>query len=310
MMQPQQQQVNQFGRPLPNQEYMNTQPMDPPIQVRMPPQIGDSVQKVLGPREGVLIKQTLKGCCCDLLNEFSIHEFEHADAENAGPEIMFAKESAGCFIRCLSHFAPGFRETSYDQWCGAYSEKTESERPKQPEVFLKHEKKCTNGVSCLVMEGDGGPLRVPCCCMLPYLETKDVNGVVLGKTQYLCDRYLFVPKYDVMGPDGTKWYRIRPDTCCGDCCVNCDCSQGGCRGRCCAIPFYLRDLQTNEILPGERPGTQAQITNLFSGLKECVNRENYSVRFPDKATPQQKATVIGATFLIEMLHFEQGGTGF
>eukprot|EP00391_Amoebophrya_sp_Ameob2_P001223 CAMPEP_0179004686 /NCGR_PEP_ID=MMETSP0795-20121207/13455_1 /TAXON_ID=88552 /ORGANISM="Amoebophrya sp., Strain Ameob2" /LENGTH=319 /DNA_ID=CAMNT_0020699001 /DNA_START=273 /DNA_END=1232 /DNA_ORIENTATION=- len=281
--------------------------MGPPMQMQMKtlPRIGDSVQQIFAPRQGLTIKQTLKGCCCNRLNEFTVHEFHPDDVNQVGPELMFMSESAECCPRCMSHFAPGYRQTSFDMWCGAWSQLGESQKPKPQSVLLSHQKGLTFGHSCWIIEGDGGPVRVPCCCNLPYLETKDVNQQVLGKTQYECDHKICVPKYVVKAPDGTEWYRIRPDTCCGDCCTACEGS--GPKGRCMAIPFYIRDPKSMQKLPGAEPGSVAAVNNLWSGVRECVNRQNYALRFPAAATPNQKATLVGSNVLIEMLHFEHEG---
>merc|ERR1712194_158288 len=269
---------------------------------------GSDLEKIFAAREGITLKQTMKGCCCDAKNEWTVHNYmsDYAHYDNSGDEIMFAAERGGCCLRCLSHFAPGFRPSCYDVWCGSHSRSSDGDRPGFSDTMLTHEKKCTNGVACWIGEGDGGPLRIPCCCNLPYLETMDHNRETLGKTQYICDKNLCVPKYDVLGPNGERWYRIRPDTCCGDCLPAIQC--GGAKGRCCAIPFHIREPNPPfAYLMGEK-GTKeqtAQITNLWSGLKECCNRQNYALHFPDGATPAQKATLMGSVFLIDMVNFEQ-----
>ena len=54
---------------------------------------------------------------------------------------------------------------NFDMWC------REDGRDKGVSYFLTHQKKRTNGRSCWIWEGDGGSVRIPCCCNLPYLET-------------------------------------------------------------------------------------------------------------------------------------------
>merc|ERR1719336_2614472 len=168
--------------------------------------LGTSYTEALKERTGLLVKQTMKGCCCNVLNEFSIHEFnpDYSQYETPGAEIMFASESAGCCARCISHFAPGFRPTSFDVWGGAHSHKSqEGAVPPEDQMMLTHSKGCTNGVCCWIAEGDGGPLRIPCCCFLPYFETYDAqNKQLIGRTNYVCDACLFVPKYEVMDANG------------------------------------------------------------------------------------------------------------
>ena len=138
-------------------------------------------------------------------------------------------------------------------------------------VIFTHEKARTNGVSCGL-----GDKRCPCCYNLPYLETKDSNGKPLGHTEYVCDMCLFVPKFDVFDANGNKAYRIRPDTCVGGLCVMCRC--GGNGGKCCRVPFIIRDPNTQEPLKAggyEGSGeSMAQITSLWTGLKRCCLRKD------------------------------------
>ena len=53
---------------------------------------------------------------------------------------------------------------------------------------------------------------------------------------------VFVPKFDIYDANGTKKYRLRPDTCVGGCCIMCRC--GGEGGKCCRVPFIVRDPHT------------------------------------------------------------------
>ena len=97
-------------------------------------------------------------------------------------------------------------------------------------VLMTHSKERTCGVSVLIMQGDGGPVRIPLCCCLPNMVTKDASGRVVGETRYVCDACLFVPKWDVHGPRGEKQFHVRPDTCVAGTCVQCKCG-GQARGR-------------------------------------------------------------------------------
>jgi hypothetical protein len=110
---------------------------------------------------------------------------------------------------------------------------------------------------------DDGLVYVPCCCMLPYLDTKDATGKLLGRTQYLCDACLFVPKFEVQDGAGRRQYMIRPDTCLGGACIRCrcDCSGAGGAAKMCRVPFILRDPVSLE------PLGDAMIEDLWAGLK-------------------------------------------
>jgi len=175
-------------------------------------------------------------------------------------------------------------------------------------VIFTHEKQRTNGVTCGL-----GDKRCPCCCNLPYLETKGANGKPLGRTQYVCDACLFVPKFDVFDGSGHHMYRIRPDTCFGGLCVMCKC--GGQGGKCFRVPFIIRDPVTHEPLRasgsytmggGSGGESYAQITSLWTGMKRCCQKkDSYAVHFPEGASKEMKATLIGSNILIDMAIFEQ-----
>ena len=141
-------------------------------------------------------------------------------------------------------------------------------------VLMTHTKGTTCGQNVLVACGDGGNLRCPCCCNLPYLVTRDGTGQLLGRSRYLCDRYCCVPKWRVEDAAGNVQYKIRSDTCCLGCCVSCQCKQ---KGRSCfKVQFQLRDPKTNDKIP------EAYVQDLWAGWqKECCTRQNYySLRFP------------------------------
>ena len=91
---------------------------------------------------------------------------------------------------------------------------------------------------------------------------------------------LFPPPVNkVKDAQGQTQYLVRPDTCCGGCCVMCVCKGGA--GKCCAIPFKIRDHETKQTLEGAGGG-EAEVVKLWSGMaKECCGRNNYSIRYVD-----------------------------
>ena len=90
--------------------------------------------------------------------------------------------------------------------------------------MMYNEKDFSMPTHCIV-HGDNGDLPIPCCCFLPTLKTYTADKTYVGKTKYVCDSYLCVPKLATYGPDGTPQYMIRPDTCCAGCLPICG---GGC----------------------------------------------------------------------------------
>ena len=187
-------------------------------------------------------------------------------------------------------------------WCTCQCDelpKGLSEEDRKKDVIATHEKPQTCG---------------QCCCLVPFLETKDAEGNLIGKTVYVCDGCIFVPKYDIYNGAGEKKYRLRPDTCIGGCCVMPRCGGGG--GKCCRVPFIVRDPETFEPVNGNGGKDKAQVTNLWSGFKNefCTQRQAYHLVFPDDATQQEKLTLMGSSILVDVIHYEQqnndnGGDG-
>lgn len=88
-----------------------------PAQLTMPME-GMTYKEIFGARQGLIVKQTYRGCCCSVRNEFSQHEFIDgiAQAEDAGPEILFTKVllmcgSCGCLILSYMNYVL-YKETT------------------------------------------------------------------------------------------------------------------------------------------------------------------------------------------------------
>ncbi len=177
------------------------------------------------------------------------------------------------------------------------------------EVVMTHSKGCTNGVTQIVGVTDKGDIiRCPCCCFLPYMETKDANGQLIGKSKYICDLYLFVPKYHVDDSSGKLKYYIRPDTCCAGCCPLLKCGGKGAKAKCCRIPFYIRDPVSKEKIDAMAgPDEKAAFVDLWAGWKAecCTRRDLYELRFPTNATPEDKMALLGLSHLVDITVFEQ-----
>jgi hypothetical protein len=139
------------------------------------------------------------------------------------------------------------------------------------------------------------------------LETKDAGGTTVGKSQYLCDECLFVPKYEVLDASGQKKYFVRPDTCICGCCMQIKCCDKK-GAKACRIPFYIRDPVTKEKLDSATPdGTKAAMSDLWAGWKAecCTRRDLYELRFPVGATPEDKMALLGLSHLVDITVFEQ-----
>ena len=144
-----------------------------------------------------------------------------------------------------------------------------------------------------------------CCGPAPYLRTKDKTGLILGETRFVCDECLCVPKFHVLSPNGSVRYLLRPDTCCAGLCVMPRC--GGQKGKCCRVPFLVREPITGEAVHTNVAEGKAQITSLWSGFFNEVffKRRAYHVAFPADASPGERVVLMGSALLVDVALYEQ-----
>ena len=144
------------------------------------------------------------------------------------------------------------------------------------------------------------PFRLPlgntkCCCYQEVISNGPAgpNGSVV-ETCWWC-----VPQLNVVRPDGTVEWKIAPPTCMGGMCVNI-CAEGLCN---CRIPFY--------VFPPESGTTKEEkvgyITKILGGSINTIDATKFEVEFPPAATPDSKARLLGALFLINQIFFERSG---
>jgi len=271
----------------------------------------------VGETKQLIIAQSTSQCCrkgiCQPSLNWVIREADnfHGGNPHDEPNLAWIHEESTWFMRCC---LPSCRETKYVQhsstipeavrkeedgnWCSIQCDKTPkglTEEDRNKDIIATHEKSLTCGMNC--------------CCYLPRIETKDASGSVIGKTQYICDGCCFVPKYDIFDGNGQKKYRLRPDTCCLGLCIRCRC--GGGKGKCFRVPYIIRDPKTFEPVKGNDGKEDAQVTQLWAGLKNecCTQRDAFHVVFPDNATPEEKLVVTGAAILIDVLEVENKDGG-
>ena len=86
-------------------------------------------------------------------------------------------------------------------------------------------------------------------------------------------------------------------TCCGGMCVNV-CAEGCCNLR---IPFYI--YKADNDTPGAQVGS---ITKVWGGLAKEIftDADTFECTFPPDASPNIKASMVGATFLLNQVFFE------
>jgi len=222
------------------------------------------------------MKQTTKGCMrlgpCQPNMEWTAHEYTHSYGEgDAIEDKLYLMEDAPYFGRCTSMCCPGGRPTRFDVWAGGVP--NDKQRPPLQDRLFYFEKERTHGVAqCIGCDDKGNAIMVPCCCHLPYLRSHDHTGQVLGTTQFICDEFCFVPKFFIKDKDNQNKFLLRQETCCCGCIPMFKC--GGKGGKCCSIPFYIRDPNTGKKLQGMNPGggegdNIAEVTHLWSGAKTC-----------------------------------------
>jgi len=265
--------------------------------------------------EGFSLNQTTSQCCrccCFQPNiDWKVYPFQNNETNFetivSGPHVWTIREDATFWGRTCSYCYPGARQTTY--LCGVEEYDTSVDLNQSPPPIntsiIRHEKNCSCPINAIVGCDDHGPVRVPCCCNLPYLNTYDTRtNTKLGSTKLLCNcKPLCCPKFAVYDHTNRPKYLIRPDLCCCNCCYVCPKCQSG--TKCCYVPFYIRDFETEEKL--DPTDGDVAIIDLYIGMKhECCTKKNlYSVKFPSTATAADKATLMGATLLYDVLINEQ-----
>lgn len=288
----------------------------------------------LGEMDELVLAQTTQLCCREGCCRSSIN-WVLLDASNyelpgygSGTSMMnpFELPSVGGWIHEESAFfqrcccpGPGCRETKFvhhaglpprslkyeDKHCCHIQTGTTSSFLTQEElssdIVAIHEKEmtCSAGVCW--------------CCNLPYLRTLDNDGRFLGETKYVCDGCIFVPKFIVIDQNHNIKYLLRPDTCCMGLCPRP--RFGGTGGKCCRLPFLVRDPITKEPISSNAHEGKAQVTELWSGVVNelLFKRHAYHIAFPssssdrnnnDGCTVEDKLTLIGSSILVDVAVFE------
>jgi hypothetical protein len=265
-----------------------------------------NVQRMFGPQNALLVKQTMRGCLqecmgCEARNEYKVSslDWNQINGYNVSefamqqPDIMYALEESNFCERCL------FQD-------GRSMDLVVSEGGGPGGIQLLHFVKpagCPVNITC---QTEQGTVSVPCCCYLPEMTTHNGMGTEMGsKSEYICDANIFVPQLRY-SEGGQPIYIVRPETDCGDCCIKFDCGGKGCL----YIPFYFHDPVTNEVIGGNynNPATP-QIRKVWAGFAKecCTTADTFAVQFPPGISPERKAGLLGMTFLVDLSYFEKSG---
>jgi len=279
-------------------------------------QMEGELDNILSNAEGLLIKQTMRGCCqecmgCEAKSEFKVapmnwshleNEYKITDAGMSQPDAMYALEKSSFCCRLCWRDGRGFKmEVSQGGKAGG-------------QKLVQYEKPLGFPICCDVPvpspNGDITKVSFPCCCKLPQLSTQTPGGVSLNSSShYICDQNLCVPKIEYREGDEPV-YVVRPETCCGGCCIACSCCSG--KGML-YIPFYFHDSKNGgEIIGSEgyNGKTTPQIRKVWAGLKKecCSTADTFAVMFPPGISASRKAGLMGLTFLLDFTWFERQGT--
>lgn len=263
--------------------------------------------------EGILLKQTMKGCLQNCLGCQANTEYNMAGldwkfltsstivSEGAMelPDELYILEDTNFCLRCC--WRDG-RPLAMNVSAGAEAGGAPVATYKKPCGFPLQ-------FTCMIPTGsdsdsDSIPVPVPCCCFLPSLALLNpATGEEVTKSQYLCDEKYCVPKF-MYSEGGQDIYYVAPDTCCGGFCVL---PKGG-WGRNFKVPFYFRDPATKEKIVNSN-GSAPQIAKVWAGLKKecCSTADTFATFFPDGCDAKRKAGLLGLTLLLDFTVFERQG---
>ena len=283
-----------------------------PVTTAVP--LTQTMERVLGPCDVVSVQQTPRGCLqeafgCTARNEFRLYKGFTENMRNGilpGANVETDPQQIGHMLE----ESPFFPDRCF--WSGMRSFSIPITVPDENgEAMMLNEKDFSMPTHCIV-HGDSGDIVIPCCCNLPTIKTYTNDRTYVGKTKYVCDQFLCVPKLRTYDANDNPLYLIRPETCCGGCCPVCGsgCDKGS---QCIYMPFYLHDYNTMQVLPGAPggKGLPAQIRNVWAGMKRecCTSADNYFVVFPEGASSALKAALLGSTVLLDFTVFEEKNGG-
>jgi Scramblase len=145
----------------------------------------------------------------------------------------------------------------------------------------------------------------PCKCCCYQNANFSSNSNPLGSIHEAC--YFCVPMFHIRDPSGKTIYKIHPPTCCpGGFCVNC-CTEGNpfCGRGCCVMPFWVFDPDTPNTNGSDAPHLGKIVKRPKSIATEIFTDANaFEVQFPDGASVENKAMLVGASIFLNANFFE------
>jgi hypothetical protein len=142
-----------------------------------------------------------------------------------------------------------------------------------------------------------------CCCYQEISVTS--GGQALGSVKENC--YYCVPAFTVFTASGEELYLVHPPTCCGGMCVQC-CSEGNpCGKGCCKVPFWVFNAgQTNTGGDAPHIGKILKKPKSF-GTEMLTDADAFAITFPEQASADEKALLVGTSIFLNAMFFEEGG---
>lgn len=268
---------------------------------------------MFGNRESLLVKQTTRGCLqecfgCEAKSEFTVAPLNWANLEKHlvneaalnEPDIIYAVEESSCLCRlCWRDGRP------FDMVVSEYAGQDDKGKPLGGKEIVMYKKPCGFPLYFSIPT-DSGSIDCPCCCFLPKVDNMLPGEQPMNsESAYVCDENLCVPKLK-FSENGETVYYLKPETCCGGCCINCR----GCNGFG-SLAFFFHDPvdPSRGPLGGEYGNDSPQIRKVWGGLKRecCTTADTFAVKFPPNITPERKAGLLGLTFLLDFTVFERQG---
>lgn len=234
----------------------------------------DALKAQVSDMESVHMRQTRRGCFQEIMGCEAKTEFNYFKTQGEEPFAVSLEDSSCCLRFFCAPIRP-FTITATEVGTGA--ELFSVERPLA----------CTTG-----------PCK--CCCY----QTMNISsgGQPIGKIE---EKYFWcVPRFVVSDESGKALYKMHMPTCLGGLCVNI-CAEGNpCGKGCCKVSLRL--------YPADQDDTEGDAPYVGSILKKpkslavevFTDAVALDVKFPDGATSDQKAIVMGAALFANALFFE------
>ena len=252
-----------------------------PVAVAAPAQKGMTRASTaqLAQFDNLIVKQTRRGCMQELMGCEAKNEFLISAQPNPNQVLMYSLEESSCFMRTCCKNNRAMKQTV---WVG--QNESAMDLPNNLPVVMGKK-----GLTC-----GAQPQQ---CCFNPYLDLFSGQDEPMGKVTV--PFFWCVPSYKVFNEENVQEYDIHMPICFG-CCVNCF-AQGCCN---CKIPFYIYRPDQTDRGKGQEIGNIIKQWRGF-GTEMFTDADTFTIDFPKDANSDQKARLLGMTFLLNMMEFEK-----